>query len=246
MSSGSPSSPSGSSTQRSATARSVCTRCSALRAIARTTRARPAAARSSAAQGLPRHRRSGAQGARRRRRPGRRAPPQPPPRPADQPQSSARLTPCRSSAATAARKRPLCPSSAARPRTSYRDPMPSCPPPPCRLAWHGAAGSALLVVAADPAARSPLRLAGGGAVVGHRWCHLGASQPDELAWLERRLAEQYGRRLWLQQQADADLTTPDSRSPGSRSLAVPASCSTKPSARHADNRQPRRTWWSKV
>jgi len=58
--------------------------------------------------------------------------------------------------------------------------------------------------------------------VGHRWCHLGASQPDELAWLERRLAEQYGRRPWLQQQADADLTT--ARQPVTRLAVARRAC----------------------
>ncbi len=66
---------------------------------------------------------------------------------------------------------------------------------------------ALLAVAADPVTRSPMRLAEAGPWWdGATPAIAGAENRDELGRLERQLAEQDGRRLWLQQQARADLT----------------------------------------
>lgn len=68
-----------------------------------------------------------------------------------------------------------------------------------------AAVPALLAVAGDPATRSPMRLA-----EARPWWDAAAAvsapdNPGDLAALERRLAEQDGRRVWLQQQARAGI-----------------------------------------
>ena len=76
--------------------------------------------------------------------------------------------------------------------------------------WPAAAAAAALVmVAVDPATRSPTRLSCPGPWwdrTGSRPATLAPPEVAELDQLEVRLREADGRRVWLQQRARADLT----------------------------------------
>jgi len=76
--------------------------------------------------------------------------------------------------------------------------------------WPAAAAAAALVmIAGDPATRSPTRLSCPGPWWDRADTRPGALAPDEVAELDQlevRLREADGRRVWLQQRARADLT----------------------------------------